>query len=185
VNSGTGRNYGIEFTLEKFFSRKYFLLLTGSVFDSKYRGSDGVLRNTDFNGNFATNLLSGAEYTVGRKKLTTLIAGGKLTWAGGRRYGPVDRAASDNPNTLDVVFLDAQRNSLQFRNYFRADLRLGFRRNTRRLTHEFAADLVNVLGVKNILSLTYAPDPRNPDENPIREEYQLGFLPLFYYKVDF
>ena len=185
VNTGTGTNYGVEFTLEKFFSRHYFLLLTGSLYDSKYRGSDGVRRNTDFNGNFATNLLSGAEYTVGRRKLTTLLLGGKLTWAGGRRYGPVDPAASRDPNVLDVVYLDSRRNSLQFPHYFRADLRLGFRRNAKRLTHEFAVDLVNVLGVKNVLSLTYAPNPQQPEEDPIREEYQLGFLPLFYYKIDF
>jgi hypothetical protein len=86
---------------------------------------------------------------------------------------------------LDVVYLDSQRNSVQFRNYFRADLRLGFRRNAKRLTHEFAVDLVNVLGIKNVLSLTYAPNPQKPNEDPIREEYQLGFLPLFYYKIDF
>ena len=28
-----------------------------------------------------------------------------------------------------------------------------------------------------------APDAA--DGNPIREEYQLGFLPLFYYKIEF
>ncbi len=183
VNQGTGYNYGVEFTLEKFFSRNYFLLLTGSLFDSKYRGSNGVLRNTDYNGHFATNLLSGAEYTVGKKKQTTLIIGGKLTWAGGRRYSLPDVAASLEKK--EVVPIDSVRNELQFANYLRADLRLGFRRNSRKLTHEVAVDLVNILGIKNVLSITYAPNPRKPEENPLREEYQLGFLPLFYYRVDF
>ncbi|HTF03202.1 MAG TPA: TonB-dependent receptor, partial [Bacteroidia bacterium] len=49
VNEGTGRNYGLEFTLEKFFSKQYFFMFTASVFDAKYKGSDGILRNTDFN----------------------------------------------------------------------------------------------------------------------------------------
>jgi hypothetical protein len=183
VNTGTGRNYGVEFTLEKFFSHNYFLLFTGSLYDSKYRGSDGVLRDTDFNGNFAANLLSGAEWQVGKKKQTTLLAGGKITWAGGRRYSPVDAAAS--LRTKEVVAIDSLRNSLQFRDYFRLDFRIGFRRNSHKLTHEVAVDLVNVLGVKNVLSITYAPNPKQPGESPFREEYQLGFLPLFYYKLDF
>ena len=42
VNEGTGHNYGVELTLEKFFSKNYFFLLTGSLFDAKYKGSDGI-----------------------------------------------------------------------------------------------------------------------------------------------
>ncbi|MEM7109248.1 MAG: TonB-dependent receptor, partial [Bacteroidota bacterium] len=34
VNEGTGRNYGIEVTLEKFFSRGYYLLMTTSLYES-------------------------------------------------------------------------------------------------------------------------------------------------------
>src|ERR1022692_1470001 len=35
TNKGTGRNYGIEMTLEKFFSSGYYFLFTGSLFDSR------------------------------------------------------------------------------------------------------------------------------------------------------
>ena len=51
------------------------------------------------------------------------------------------------------------------------------------ITNEIGLDLVNFLDIKNILTLTYSPD--SSDGEPIREEYQLGFLPLFYYKIDF
>ena len=44
---------------------------------------------------------------------------------------------------------------------------------------------VNILNTKNVLKLTYAPDPLDPGANAIREEYQLGLLPIFYYKIDF
>ena len=53
------------------------------------------------------------------------------------------------------------------------------------MTHEIALDLVNVFGIKNILGYTYSPDPSDPLSSPVKEEYQLGFLPLFYYKIDF
>ncbi len=39
-NNGTGTNYGIEFTLEKFFSRGYYGLFTASLYESKYKGSN-------------------------------------------------------------------------------------------------------------------------------------------------
>ena len=57
--------------------------------------------------------------------------------------------------------------------------------NANRITHEIGLDLVNVLGTKNLLSLTYAPNVADPTVEPIAERFQLGFLPIFYYKIDF
>jgi hypothetical protein len=180
-NTGTAENYGAEITLEKFFSKSYFFMITASIFDSKYKGSDKVERNTDYNGRFATNGLIGKEFSLSKK--TVLTTGAKITWAGGKRYSPADTAASALAGEL--VEVDALRNTQKFHNYFRADLKIGVKINTKRLTHEIALDLVNILNTKNVLSLTYAPDPRNPAAGPFREEYQLGFLPLFYYRIDF
>jgi hypothetical protein len=73
----------------------------------------------------------------------------------------------------------ATRNSLQFRPYFRADLRINYRINRPKLSHKIALDLVNVLNTENVLTLTYAPDDLETSGSPVREEYQLGFLPLF------
>ena len=181
VNEGTGKNYGVEFTLEKFFSRSYFFLLTASLFESKFKGSDGVQRDTDFNGNYALNALFTKEVKV--RANAVFSAGTKLTTAGGRRYGPVDLAASIKEK--EVVYVDAFRNSLQQRDYFRADIRVNYRLNRPRVTHEVAIDFVNIFDTKNILKLTFAPDEANPENSTVREEYQLGFLPIFYYKIDF
>jgi len=54
-----------------------------------------------------------------------------------------------------------------------------------KVSHEIAIDLVNILNTKNVLKLTYAPNDLDPLANPVRQEYQLGFLPLFYYRLDF
>jgi len=179
MNSGTGRNYGVELTLEKFFSNNYYFMLTGSLFDAKYRGSDDVLRNTVFNGRFAFNALFAKEFNLGEN--STFNLGGKVTSIGGRWYGPVDEEKS--AAALEIVYQDETVNTQQFRPYFRADLKLAFRFNRPKLTHEIAIDIVNLLDIDNILTLTYAPD--HPSGNPIREEYQLGRLPLFYYRIDF
>jgi len=76
-------------------------------------------------------------------------------------------------------------NSLQFPNYFRFDLRVAYKVNNKKTTHEIALDLVNVLDTRNVLALSFAPDPRRPTADPLIRNYQLGRLPLFYYKVDF
>lgn len=179
-NTGTGTNYGVEFTLDKFFSKNYFFMLTASLYDSKYVGSDDVKRNTDFNGNYALNILGGTEFKASKK--STINIGTKLTMAGGKRYGIVDTSASNA--ALEVIFLDDRYNEFQFDDYFRLDLKLGYKINARKMTHEIAIDIVNLLDTKNTLSITYAPRPGSV-ETPFRENYQLGRLPLFYYKVDF
>ncbi len=179
TNSGTGRNYGVEMTIEKFFTTGYYFLITSSLFDSKYRGSNEEWRNTSFNGTYALNALFAKEFDLGGK--SSLNIGGKVTYAGGRRFGDVDEAAS--ALALEVIYEDNDNfNRYLFRPYFRTDAKVNYRYNTKKLTHELAIDFVNIFNTRNILTLTYAPD--NP-LGPIREEYQLGFLPLFYYRVDF
>jgi len=178
-NSGLGRNFGWEITVERSFRKGWYHLLTASLFDARYRGSDGVWRNTAFNGRYAVNAVVAREFTT--KGKSAFNVGAKATVVGGRWYGPVDRAASDAAQ--DIVYADATVNTLQFRPYFRTDLKLGYRWNRPRVMHEFSVDLVNLTNQRNILTLTYAPG--HPSGDPIREEYQLGFLPLFFYKVEF
>ena len=60
INEGSGKNYGVELTIEKFFSRGYYYLVTGSLFNSTYRASDNVWRNTAFNGNYVFNKIGRA-----------------------------------------------------------------------------------------------------------------------------
>lgn len=176
TNGGKGRNYGIEVTLEKYFSRSYFFLLTTSLFDAKYKGSDGVWRNTNVNGRYALNALFSREFTFRQRK--SLSVGAKYTLAGGRRYGNVDVEASGKAQ--DVVFDDASRNTMQFRPYQRFDIKTEYKINRNRLTHTIAVDLVNVFGIENILGLSYTPEPPY-----YRTELQLGFLPIFFYRIDF
>ena len=187
-NTGTGQNYGIEFTLQKFFNKSFFFLTTVSLYDSKYRGSDGVLRDTDFNGNYIVNLLAGKEFTLGKKKNQKLGFGAKITYAGGKRYGYVDTIATNE--LKEIIFYDEGYNTLRFADYFRVDVKASYTLNAAKITHEFGLDLVNLLDVfpgykhVNYLGLTYTPNPDNPSQ-PYQFRTQLGFLPVFYYKIEF
>jgi hypothetical protein len=129
------------------------------------------------------NLLAGLEYGVGRSKKNTLSLGTKFTYGGGKRYSPVNIAASNA--VMDVVAQDDKVNTLQFNPYNRLDLRISYKINGKKVGTEIALDLVNILGTKNVLALSYAPDPANLQADPLIKNYQLGFLPLFYVKFDF
>lgn len=180
-NTGTGTNYGLELTLQKTFNKSFFFMVTGSLYDSKYKGSDGVERNTSYNGRYAVNVLASKEFKINDK--STFSLGAKITRAGGRRYGLVDVAASNYAR--EVVFADSLFNDFQFRDYFRLDFKVNWVYNAKKVTRQLAIDFVNVLNTKNILSLTYAPAVSGGTGNNFVENYQLGFLPIFYYKIDF
>jgi hypothetical protein len=185
-NTGTGYNYGLELTVQKYFDKTFFFLFTGSVFDSKYKGSDGIVRNTSYNGNYVVNLLAGKEFKINPKN--TIGIGFKVTRAGGKRYGLVDVAATNAAK--EILFLDSAFNDYKFKDYFRMDLKISWRKNATKVTHEIGLDLVNLLNTRNLLSLTYNPailpqDIANPNYQPYSQNTQLGFLPIFYYKIDF
>ena len=118
-------------------------------------------------------------------KRNTLTTGIKMTYAGGKLTTPVDTLATIAAKEL--IFIDSLTNTIQLKDYFRFDLKLAYRINSKKnsVTHEIALDLVNLLNIQNVLGLTYAPNPADPTASPVKEEYQLGFLPLFYYKIDF
>ena len=165
-------------TLEKFFNKGWFGMVTASLSDASYKGSNKITNTSIFNAGHVVNALGGKEFTWGKKNRTSFGIGSKVTWAGGRRYTPVDTMSS-RINGYTVYF-DSLTNSKQFRDYFRFDVKLNYKINTKKVTHEIGIDLVNLTGQENILKFVYTNG-----SSPTREVYQLGFLPIFYYKIDF
>lgn len=93
-NDGTGENIGIEMTLERFFSKGFYYLFSGSVYNSTYTLGDGIKRDSKFNGNFTTNFLIGKEITFGKNDNKVLNISTKLSYSGGNRYTPLDLETS-------------------------------------------------------------------------------------------
>jgi hypothetical protein len=177
TSDGTGRNYGIDMTIEKAFTKGYFFIATGSLFDAKYKGSDDTLRNSTFNGSYGLNLMIGKEFKIGMKQ--TLNIGTSVTLSGGQRKGIVDEAATIREQ--EVIFKDEKYNEFKFKDYFRSDLKITYKINSKKFTHEISFDIVNVLNTKNILRYSYAPGKKDS----IIEEPQIGRLPVFYYRFNF
>ncbi|SNY94664.1 TonB-dependent receptor [Flagellimonas pacifica] len=180
VNEGTAFNQGIELTLEKFFSQNYYMLFTSSFYQSKYKGSDGVERNSPFNNGQVINFLAGKEFVVGKARKNRFFMDTKVTFSGGRYYTPINLEAS-RAAKYEVLYDDLAY-SLQYDNYFRWDVKLGFKINskTKKRSHQFYVDLQNVTNNKNIFSRMY-----NRLTDNIDREDQIGFFPDFGYRFQF
>ncbi len=176
VSKGTGYNYGLEITLEKFYSKGYYFLFTTSLFESKYKGSDNILRNTAFNGNYVFNLLGGNEYKLYEKYI--LIFDFRSTYAGGKRYVPIDLNAS-------ILAKDEVRDGThayenKYPDYFRIDVKPGFRLNFKNTTHEFSVDIQNLTQNNNVFQQVY-----DINTQKINTTYQLKFFVLPQYRILF
>jgi len=178
VNKGTGKNYGVELTLEKFFNKDYYILFTGSLYNSTYVASDGIERNTAFNGNFTLNLLGGADINLDKAKKHLITISLKINYAGGKRYIPVNLPESQAEGT--EVFDNSQTFTQKYPDYSRVDLKVGFKLNGKKITQEWDFEAQNIFGTKNIFQQIY-----NPETNTIETDYQLGFFPLGSYRITF
>jgi len=176
VNEGTGENYGLELTIEKFFSNNYYFLITGSVFESIYTGSDKVRRNTLFNTNYVANVLAGKEFKLNEK--FSITADTKITNAGGRRYTPIlleeSIAAKETVRDDNRIFEE------RYNDYFRPDLKIGFRHNAKKFSQTFSVDLQNFTGSKNVFIEGF-----KASTNSIATTYQRGFFPDVRYQILF
>jgi hypothetical protein len=177
VNKGTGENYGVELTLERYFNKGFYYLITGSLFDSKYKGSDGIERNTAFNTKYAANILAGKEFALG-KKGTILYANVKFTTIGGRYFTPLDFMQSQA--RLIAVYDKSNAFSEKQTAYFRMDVKAGYRKDYKSSSMEFSVDFQNVTNHQNIFSQGY-----NNYRNTISYNYQQGFFPVPTFRYTF
>lgn len=178
TNKGSGRNYGVELSLEKFFSKNYYFLLTTSLYESKFTAMDGVERNSRYNGNSVFNLVGGKEFPMGKNNNSALGVNLRATYAGGQYFSPIDPVLSAEKGytvrPLEKAFSEKRPD------YLRADLKVSFRRNKEQTTRVWELDIQNVTNSQNITG-----DWWNNNEQKIEEWYQLGFLPNINYRIEF
>lgn len=178
VSEGTGMNFGLDLTLEKFFTKGYYFLVTGSVFDSRYATVNGEYYHTAYANNFLFNALGGKEFTVGRKKKSLLAINAKFTFYDGRRQTPIDLEASQEAGY--TVFLPDAHNTEKLRPYYRFDAGIAYTINAPRCTHSFMFDVQNLTNHYNVYAKIY--DNFSGKEIEI---YQNGAVPVVNYRVEF
>lgn len=180
TNKGTGRNYGVELTLEKFLSNNLYYMFNGSFYQSKYTALDGLERNTRFNGNYLINGVAGKDFIRLKQEGKTKTFGVNIKWvfAGGYRTTPID--ASQSRIQEKTVYLQKDAYTGQNPAYFRADLRLSLKKDYRHLTTTLSLDLQNLTNNKNIYDQQY-----DIVKGKVTNIYQVGLIPVLNYRVEF
>ena len=179
TNRGKGHNYGVELTAEKFLTNGFYFLLSAALFESQYRGSNGVWRNTRYNSNFVSSLVSGKEWRWNRRqKDRTIGFNVKLTATGGHRETPIDLARSVEQGK--TVYDDSRAFEERMPDYFRLDVGFRLKRNYEHLTTTLALDIQNATNRQNIFGRYY--DNRS---KTVKYWYQAPLIPVLSYRVEF
>ena len=162
-NSGTGRNYGVELTLEKFFERNWYFLMTASLYDARYRGYDRVERHSKYAGNYSFNVVAGYEWRLPKDRLLSVNV--KTVYMGAKRYIPVSAPTQFSEPDFDWTQTYTQR--LPY--FFRSDLNVNMKQNFKRVALECFFEIFNLTNRKNIWQKRY---------NTNREEYEYLYYHL-------
>ncbi len=177
-NNGYGKNYGVEFTLDKRLAGKWYLLHTVSLYESEYMPRDGQWLSSRFNGNFITNLTAGKDFVVGKKKTDLFSINIRAFWGGGNRYIPVDLAKSQaQGNEVKIYSLGY---SDRGPNYYRLDAGVSFRKNKPRWAWMIKLDIQNVTNHLNEIGRKY-----DAEQQKMVSITHLGLLPALKYRVEF
>ncbi|MBN2813180.1 MAG: TonB-dependent receptor [Bacteroidales bacterium] len=178
INSGTGRNVGMDITLERFLHNGYYYLFTASLFDSKYTGDDDIVRHTRFNRQYVFNFLVGKEWIMGKEKGNSLGVNTKFSLLGGNRFSPVNPTASLAAE--DVVYDETRAFTMRHPPVYYLDLALTWQRNKSRYASTWSVHFVNLLFQKEFYGHRY-----NFRSQSVEEYKQIAVIPNISYRIDF
>lgn len=179
VNEGTGKNYGVELTLEKSLTDSYYFLFSGSLYESKYTAADGIQRDTRYNGNYVFSLTAGKEFPWNKKDKKRVIGINlRGVYMGGLRITPINVNASEQAQR--TIFVESQAFTEQLPAYFKFDLRFSLRKNKANYNSVLSLDLQNAFNQQNVAFRYY-----DAVQGKVITKYQLGLIPILTYRVEF
>lgn len=177
-NRGEGKNYGVDITFEKYLSDGFYYMVTGSIFSSRYRGGDGVWRNTRYNRNYAFNFLTGKEWQVGKSQQNVFGINIRLSYQGGDHYSPLDEKASQKAQ--EAKFDETQAFSKQLPSAFTSHFTASFKINKKKSSREIALKIINATMYKEFIGFQYNYLTK------VVDEYREGlFIPNLSYRIEF
>lgn len=176
ANIGKGKNLGIEFTLQKFFTNNYYFLITSSLFDSKFKPADGKWYNSRYNINYVNNAVAGKEFDLGENKMLSLNA--KVIWSGGKRLRTIDLEASREAE--EAVYIEDDIYSTQAKDYFRIDLGIRMHFYGKKIEQVLSLDIQNITNRQNTWFKDY-----DPVRDRIYDYPMAGMIPVINYRIEF
>ena len=179
VSEGTGENMGIELGYEKYFSNATYYQINASLFDSKYKGADGITRNTRYNARYAVNVTGGKEFTWRKQnKVKNFGANIRLYARGGFWEGPINVSASQM--LLTTIYQEESAFTEQLPDFFKIDLRFHYKRTKKKYTSILGLDILNATNQENIAYYFY-----NPINQSVLAKNHLGIIPILSYRIEY
>ena len=178
-NEGKGGTFGVDVSLQKFFTHDFYFLSSLSLFDAQYRDSVGEWRNMQFNSQYTASLTAGKEWTKGKKEHLRIIGFNiRGLYRGGYWYTPIDENLS--AEYQQTVFDYTKAFTEQLPAYYSFDIRLSHTKQKEDYLRTWALDIQNVTNRENISWYYY--DQLSQQVEPM---YQLGIIPVIAYRLEF
>lgn len=179
-NIGEGKNCGLELALQQFTRKGLYFLVSGTVFNAQYKAGDGIWRNTEFNQQFAFNLLAGKEFVLkekaDRKRLFALNV--SYRHAGGVWINPIDLEASQTIGwtqfDMSNPYSDRQGNQVGL------DVSMNFQVLRKKVTSKWSLSIKNLYTSRQVIRQEY-----DIETNSIKEFTDYGVIPVFGYTLYF
>ena len=177
-NDGEGTNRGIDLTVERFLSKNYYFLITGSLIDSKYRAGDRKTYNTRWDYGYVLNLLAGREFFMGENRDRILGINGRVVFQGGERTHPVNLEKSGL--VQDVVYDYSRAWEDRFPATYYIDFTATFRINKKKYSSVWGVQIKNVLLENSIFHHEF-----NSNEQVVEVRGEGFIFPNISYKIEF
>ena len=176
------QHYGVEASVQRYLDDSWYYLASGSYFRAELtdrRLFENFPRAARFDGRYTANLTLGREWDKQKTAELQRTFGFNLALIGrgGYRQPPIDLAASRAAGRTVFDFQAGYTEAL--RDYFRADLRIYWRRNRDNRTATLSLDLQNALNTENTAYFYY--DALLDD---VVERQQLTLIPILNYRLE-
>jgi len=179
TNDGSGENYGLDLTLERYMNKGYYYMVTASVFKANYTGGDDIVRSSRYDKGYVVNLLGGKEWKVGKgNKNNTIGVNGKFSIIGGDRITPVDEEATYLAQ--EVIYDEARAFEDRKPNVYYLHFTFNYRKNKPKHASIWSFQILNALGSPEFFGYKY-----NYKYDRIDEDQQTIIMPNISYKIVF
>ncbi|MBP6979170.1 MAG: TonB-dependent receptor [Bacteroidales bacterium] len=179
TSDGTGKNYGLDLTLERYMNDGFYYIVTASVFKSRYVGGDDIRRDARYDKSGVINFVGGKEWHVGRgQKNNTLGLNGKFSIIGGDRISPVDEEATHLAQK--VIYDETRAYEDRKPNVYYLHVTLNYRKNKPHHASIWSFQLLNALGSPEFFGYKY-----NYKNGTIDKDQQTIIMPNISYKIEF
>jgi hypothetical protein len=179
TDAGTGQNYGADLLFEKFFTKGFFVIVSGSYLRSTYKAWNKEFRSTRMDNFYSSSFIGTKEFTLNQGKGGVLQVGLKAFFRGALRYETVDTLASQNARFF--IPDESRAFDAQFKKpYFRTDARLAYRRDYKKVIWMLALDIQNVTNQVNYRSYQY-----NRNTLGLEPDANSSLTPVLSFQLDF